>query len=242
MAKPRTQFTRLGAHTARDTAREVRKRAAAAPADPAAQKELEALNKALSPERLRAKVWEIVRNHLADSDGILGDAGGGPPRAQGRASNVYAAALLEWAGDKRGTYDFDSPEGRAVEIVSLCASIAAYLDTEAPVFRLGVVLGYGLAQKNHLLVREFADGPALAREAAAQKTRAEGGRARAAQSADRDKQMREDFSCALAKDSTLTRRHWAEIHAADFELSADRVRKIVTATKAPPQSKRAPRN
>lgn len=308
MAKPRSQFTRLGGHVARDTAREVRERAATG--EPSALTELEALKAAAMPESLRGKIWEIVRNHLADSDGILSKAGGGPPRVQGRASDAYSKALFEWLAQARRRYEFDSPEGRAVEIVGLCAHVLDHLgkggtDTnrvaprsvpewgtgvfvrmlrntdirwnehpaegrltvnkgdvlntgqmladalvrqnlaaendpaaaliaadELHEFRLGVVLGYGLSQKNHMLVREFADGPALARDRAQQNGRAEGGDKRAAQTVKRDKEIRKAFADARAKNPSLTANGWAHDHASDWELSGERVRKILNAKAA----------
>jgi hypothetical protein len=190
---------------------------------------LEALKAAATPDSLRAKIWEIMRNHLADSDGILCEAGGGPPRSQGRASDAYADALFEWLAQARGRHDFDSPEGRAVEIVGLCAHAISALDRVDPAFRLGFVLGYGISQKNHLLVREFGDGPALARESALQAARAEGGNARAQQNAERDRKLRAAFAAAKAKNPSLTPNGWANDNASEYHLSADRVGKILLA-------------
>jgi hypothetical protein len=223
MSKNRTKFTRLGEHKARDHAGEIHERAAMGEA--AALQDLERLNSAADPDALRAKVCEIVLLHLADADVRLGDRG--PPRPQGRPSEIYAAALCSWVNEQRRIYEFDSREGRAVEIVRNCACIIAGLDHENVVFRLGVVLGYGLAQKNHLLGREFDDGPALAREAAARIHRAKGGKKRSADTADRNDRIRADFEAAWHQNRSLTPNGWAQKNANLYELSQDRVARIL---------------
>jgi hypothetical protein len=158
----------------------------AAKGDAAALKELEAPVKPDTPESLREKIWTIVITHLANADGHLGGKAGGPPRPKGTA-HEYGAALLEWVLPVRPKYNRDSKEGLAIAIVELCAGTLRALDSAHPDFMAGFEIGYNLSKANHLLVREFGDGPALAREHDAQAHRAEGGRTRAEQNNQRDK-------------------------------------------------------
>lgn len=223
MAKARTQFTRLGAHVASDKAGAIRAWAAANPDDPRAQAELKKLNAAAEPENVRRQILEIVRLQLQDAAQSLE----GMPLPEARPLDEYAEALCVWAKASRQQYDVDTPEGRMVQIVRNCAFILDGLACGVPDFDLGVILGWELATKNHLLVREFADGPALARDAALEAARAQGGNARAGKAAKRDVEIRAAFGAAKAKNPSLTRNGWADDHASQWDLSGERVRKIL---------------
>jgi hypothetical protein len=218
MAKSRSQFTRLGEHVARDAAREVRERAAANPDDDHAQSDLADLNAAASPEGLQKRVAEIVRLHLQDADETLNQAF---PNGTGMTVSQYGNALYEWWRASRGKYVYDSPEGRTAEIVKLCALILEGTGSG--------VLGYGLSQKNHLLVREFADGPALAREAAMIDARSRGGKekrkALKITNTDRDRAICNRF-CARSN-KRQSKKAWAEDNAANEKMSVRNLRRIL---------------
>lgn len=223
MGKARTQFTRLGAHVARDKAGAIRAWAAANPNDPRAQAELRKLNAAAEPENIRRQILEIVRWQLQDAAQSLDSM----PAPEARPLDKYAEALCVWAKASRDQYEIDTPEGRMVQIVRNCAFILDGLACGVPDFDLGVILGWELATKNHLLVREFADGPALARDAALEAARAQGGSVRADKTAKRDVEIRAAFAAARAKRPSLTRNAWADGHASQWGLSVERVRKIL---------------
>jgi hypothetical protein len=223
MAKARTQFTRLGAHVASDKAGAIRAWAAANPNDPRAQAELKKLNAAAEPENIRLQILEIVRLQLQDAAQSLDSM----PTPEAMPLHEYAEALYVWTKGSGDQYEVDTPEGRMVQIVRNCAYILDGLVCGVPDFDLGVILGWELATKNHLLVREFADGPALAREAALEAARAHGGNARADKATQRDAEIRAAFAAASAKKPSLTRNGWADDHASQWDLSGERVRKIL---------------
>jgi hypothetical protein len=227
----RSPFTRLGEHIARDTAREIRERATAHPNDIEANLALKTLEAASSPAAVREKIRTIVRNHLKDADATLAETL--PLATAGMTGGQYGARLSEWANETAPTYIFDSPEGRSIEIVRLCAHILEGMSLGQPDFDLGVVLGYGLAQKNHLLVREFADGPALARERANAHGRALGGSTRSialrANVQARDRKICTEF--ANRQNKALSKQRWAQANEkrldSAYGLKPGSVRKIL---------------
>jgi hypothetical protein len=113
-----------------------------------------------------------------------------------------------------------------VTVIGLCAQTLIEMDRGDARFSLGAVLGYGIAQKYFLAFREFADGPALARERAGANGRSEGGKSAAAARAENEKrdQARKEFQAKKALDPKLTKRRFAKTFAKQHKLEFETVR------------------
>jgi hypothetical protein len=90
------------------------------------------------------------------------------------------------------------------------------------------VLGYGLAQKNHLLVREFADGPALARDQAESEGRSRGGMEAAKRHRQRDRDIRKAFAARLNPNQSQAAWSKANANAKDTWPGEHGLRRILS--------------
>jgi hypothetical protein len=110
--------------------------------------------------------------------------------------------------------------------VGLCAEILKGTSLHVPDFDLGVILGYGLAQKHFLLVREFADGPALARERYLAQKRLEGAEGTKKVALKKAERVETAFWAARKINPTLKPASFARNHEGLQSLGYDRLRKI----------------
>lgn len=227
MAKPRSQFRRLGEHVARDTAGDVRARAAAG--DPNAIEELRRLEAGLTLTGLQGKVDDILSQMIVRVAKGLHDCGHAIPPIEPEASlssmAEHGMALLSWANQHPA--DLDSFEGRMIEVLRLCAFALIESDPDDPRLLLGLVLGYGIGQKYFLALREYSDGPALAREKAMAEARVRGGleRRTGLKTQARDRAICERFSQRQNKHQSA--KAWAEDNADRENMSVRNLRRIL---------------
>lgn len=222
----RSRFDRLGDHRLQNKARQVRERAAAG--DPEAIAEAAKIDRATTLEALRQRCWEILRAHLAYCDSEL-SASGLPsvPKAGERTPPAYADALEDWADANTANLPLDTPVGRLVTQVRHVAHILRQLDC-ATSFRLGLILGYGFAENYYLMLREFADGPAIARERWLADARSAGAKARQDNAAYKNREIAQAFLSAWRGNPHITPNSWAKTNAQRFGKSADRIRRLAS--------------
>lgn len=226
MAKPRSQFTRLGAHVARNTALDIRARAAAG--DPIGIQELRRLEAGLTLAGLQDKGDDILSQMLVRVAKTLQDLGHPcPPLTAESSVSEHGLALLSWA--KEHSADPDSLEGRMIEVLGLCAHALIESDADKADFLLGLVLGYGIAQKYFLAFREYSDGPALAREAAMMDARSRGGEEKR-KSLKTTNNARDRGICdrfRARSNQHQSKKAWAEDNADSENMSARNLRRIL---------------
>lgn len=114
-----------------------------------------------------------------------------------------------------------------IEVLKLCAHALIESDADNPDFLLGLVLGYGIGQKYFLALREYSDGPALAREKAMTEARARGGREKQTvlKTEARDRAIRQRFSRRQNKHQSA--KAWAEDNADREKMSVSNLRRIL---------------
>lgn len=222
----RSRFDRLGDHRLQNKARKVRERAAAG--DPEAVAEAATIDHATTPEAMREKCWEILRTHLADCDSVLAELGlPRVPKSGGRAPAAYADALDNWVETHAALLPLDTLEGRLLTGVKEVAHILHLLDN-ATSFDLGMILGYGLAQNHFLALREFSDGPALARERALAEARSAGAKARGDEVREVNREIAAAFIAAWRTNPHITANSWANANTERLGKSPETLRKIAS--------------
>ncbi len=227
MSKRKNRFARLGEHEHVNRAKMVRDRAAAG--DQEAIAEAARIDLATRPDVIREKVWDIVRDHLADCAALFQAAEEiPPPRPLRQTPAAYANALDDWA-DGFASLALDTLMGRYIQSVRLIAHVLRLLDENGAPANQGFMLGYGLAQNHFLALREFVDGPGLAREKYNAEGRAAGGKVSGRGKRDAIAGKQRDawnaFARARQVKSSITMNGWAQQHAGEFDISAEALRK-----------------
>lgn len=227
MSKRKKRFARLGEHEHVNRAKMVRDRAAAG--DKEAIAEAARIDLATSPDVIRETVWDILRHHLADCAALFQAAGEPPPpRLLRRTPAAYADALDDWA-DGFATLALDTLMGRHIQSVRLVAHVLRLLDENGAHANRGFMLGYGLAQNHFLALREFIDGPDLAREKYNAEGRSTGGKVGGKGKRDAIAGKTTDawnaFATARQVKPSITMNSWALKHAHEFDVSKDTLRR-----------------
>ena len=142
---------------------------------------------------------------------------------------MYANALDVWADSFAGHLDLDTLMGRHIQSVRLVSHVLRLIDENGAHANLGFMLGYGLAQNHLLALREFLDGPDLAREKYSLERRSVGGKVsgrvkKDAISAPTRRAWRA-FAAARQNKPGISMNGWAQKHARDYAISSSTLRK-----------------
>jgi hypothetical protein len=221
----RSKFQRLGEHTARDRAGELRRKVAAGGPD-ALQAQTELLESA-TPEAVRAKAFDLLLHSLKMAVEVFQAEGLCPP-LDAPTPQEHAVALLAWTDQQNA--DPDSLRGRMIRLTRQCAHGLVLLADGPLEAALAMAVGYGVAQTHFLALREYGDGPEIARERSAGRGRAEGGKSRKDGAKAVHAEIAADFMEARRVNPRISANGFAkknaERHLERFGLAPETVRKI----------------